>query len=70
MSRFRYGVFKDKYRGDGWYASLLLSSGGWLLVAYRPKYWRLRVFKPPGEPRVSRLYVGPLEFERLKGPAS
>lgn len=59
----RRGHFTDAWRGDGWFASFWIR-GGWLLFAFRPACWRLRIVRPPAKPRVIRLYFGPFEIER------
>lgn len=59
----RAGRFQDFWRGDGWFVSFDVR-GGWVLLAFRPKCWRLRVVHPPAKPGVTRLYIGPFEVER------
>lgn len=58
----RYGWFADSYRGDGWYVSWIMARG-FFLIAIRPRNWHLYLANPPGKPGVSRLYIGPIEFE-------
>lgn len=57
------GRFHDYWRGNGWFVAFTLR-GAWLLFAFRPTSWRLRLVRPPGKPGVTRLYMGPFEVER------
>ncbi|WP_156923497.1 hypothetical protein [Massilia alkalitolerans] len=63
------GRFHDFWRGNGWFVSFDVR-GGWLLFAFRPKCWRLRIVHPHAKPDVTRLYFGPFEVERTHRPAA
>lgn len=63
----RSGRFHDYWRGNGWFAAFPLR-GGWLLLAFRPKCWRLRAVRPKWKPDVTRVYIGPFEIERSAAP--
>ena len=57
------GRFVDFWNGDGWFVSLE-HSRGWMLFALRPRRWRLRYVRLPGQPWRQRCYIGPFEIER------
>jgi len=63
MTLSSHGRFVDLWNGNGWFVSWLFS-WGWLLIAVRPKRWRLRIFwRLPNNHMVTRIYVGPFEVE-------
>lgn len=61
----KVGRFHDYWRGNGWFVAFQLR-GSWLLFAFRPKHWWLRLARPPAKPGVIRLYIGPFEVERTR----
>lgn len=58
----KYGRTSSPWKSDGWFVSFI-ASFGFIVLCFRPRYWRLDYIAIDPNKYKRRLYVGPFEFE-------
>lgn len=62
MKLNKYGKTSSPWKGEGWFVSLI-ASFGFVVLCFRPRYWRLDYVEFGPNKYKRRLYIGPLELE-------